>query len=184
MPVPRELLLRRAAVYTRLADVIAGARPDHQNGVLWRARADGSEPEQIGPDPGYYRVEAYPSPSLDGSRLAYLAPALFSGAGRLAILDLATLVSTDLGMLAESQRWSPIGDRIAYVALGVLLSVDNETNGYGELRSVAADGSGDRAIAPGSYAAGFDWDPTGRYIVARSQNGLVVIDVQAGSVLG
>ena len=46
-----------------------------------------------------------------------------------------------------------------------------------------ADGSGDRAIAPGSYAAGFDWDPTGRYIIARSQNGLVVIDVQAGSVL-
>ena len=159
------------------------ARPDHQNGVLWRARADGSVPEQIGPDPGYQRVEAYPSPSPDGSRLVYLAPALFSGAGQLTIFDLATRASTDLGIPAESPRWSPTADRIAYVALGVLLSVDNEATGYGELRSVAPDGSGDRAIAPGSYAAGFDWDPTGRYIVARSQNGLVVIDVQAGSVL-
>jgi Tol biopolymer transport system component len=48
--------------------VYDSGRPDHQNTGLWRVRADGSSPEPVGPEIGWYDVDANPSPSPDGKR--------------------------------------------------------------------------------------------------------------------
>jgi Tol biopolymer transport system component len=75
------------------------------------------------------------------------------------VLDVATRAITPLDLIGVSARWSPTGDRIAYVA-------DEE----GQVLLVDPDGSNPRVIsAPGrKYIAGLDWSSDGRWIVVRS----------------
>jgi len=129
--------------------------------TTWRARADGSSPAQLGPSV----FEAYfhwdPSPSPDGNRVVYEEERMVVWRIRpvIRVLDVATRAITPLDLIGVSARWSPTGDRIAYVA-------DEE----GKVVLVDPDGSNQRVIsAPDrKYIAGLDWSPDGRWIVVRS----------------
>lgn len=129
--------------------------------TTWRARADGSSPVQLGPSV----FEAYfhwdPSPSPDGNRVVYEEQRMVVWRIRpvVRVLDVATRAITPLDLIGVSARWSPTGDRIAYV--------DDEA---GTVKLVNPDGSNERVIsAPGrKYADGLDWSPDGRWVVARS----------------
>jgi dipeptidyl aminopeptidase/acylaminoacyl peptidase len=129
--------------------------------TTWRARADGSSPMQLGPSvfEAYYHFD--PSPSPDGSRVVYEEERMVVWRIRpvVRVLDVATRAITPLDLIGVSARWSPTGDRIAYVA-------DEE----GQVVLINPDGSNQRVIsAPGrKYMAGLDWSPDGRWLVVRS----------------
>lgn len=141
-----------------------------QNSALWRVRADGTNPEQIEPDPSYYRINAFPSPSPDGGRLAFLTSDI-TFTHHLAVFDINTRGATDLGLVAEAPRWSPTAEDIAYVS-------------QLELHLIHSDGAGDRRLSTEQFRGGVDWDPTGRYLIARTVSGyLALVDASAGTVL-
>jgi Tol biopolymer transport system component len=147
--------------------------PDVRTVAIWRARADGSEPVQVGPPVAELDYDSDPSPSPDGSRVVYLAGGFISP--RIRILEVSTGVETPLDIPAMSARWSPVADRIAYV--------DNS----GRVVLIDPDGGNQRILsAPGrSYARGLDWSPDGEWLVVRSAEKpvVVLIRVETGETL-
>jgi Tol biopolymer transport system component len=75
-------------------------------------------------------------------------------------------------VLGRSPRWSPQGDRLAYIDALDLLHV------------VRPDGTGDALVAGGRTAQpGLGWSPDGRWIVYVGQSGLALVEVESGMVL-
>lgn len=131
---------------------------------IWRVRADGSEPERVGPaTTSPYTGDVQPSPSPDGTEVVY------TRGTSLHVLDLATGNVQSLGLAGECPRWSPVGDLIAYVNEGVVFVA-------------RPDGTGQRPVSPllRGYFGCVDWSPDGRYIVARTLPSLDVIDTATG----
>ena len=147
--------------------------PDVREVVIWRARADGSAPAQVGPSVAELEYDSDPSPSPDGSRVVYVAGGLIRSVIR--VLDVGTGVVTPLDLPGVSPRWSPVADRIAYVddaARVVLIDPDG-----GNRRILSAPGR--------SYARGLDWSPDGQWLVVRSAEKpmVVLIRVETGETL-
>lgn len=145
--------------------------------VLWRVRPDGTGLEQLTSMSSGEGV-FYPSPSPDGGRLAYSGWIAGPNAtlATLRILDLATKISTDLGIQrAYGPLWSPVDDRIAYIEI----TAANATR----LHIVHADGSNDRVIADGAFLLGMDWSPDGKWLIVRRNNVLCVISAETGLIL-
>jgi Tol biopolymer transport system component len=140
---------------------------------LYRARSDGSAIELVSSDTAT-DFEWRGSPSPDGTRVVYTR-GVYWGSTMLYVLDLATGVSTPLGVGGQSARWSPDGSLIAFV----------ESSDGGTLSVIRRDGAGLRRISPPDrwYAVGFDWSPDGKWIIARGSAELELIDVDAGSAL-
>lgn len=118
---------------------------------IWRVHSDGSGDSAVfmaAPEP-----VLFPSPSPDGTRLAYTVG---GNAGNLKVLTLSTGAAVDLGVKGVADGWSPVGNTIAYVTLSNALAVIN------------SDGTGGATIAPGPYGTQFDWSPDGRWIIARN----------------
>jgi Tol biopolymer transport system component len=164
-------------------------RPDHQNGALWRVRTNGTGAAQIGPATDWYGVDAFASPSPDGTRLAYLTNREGS-TPRLRILNLATGSITSL-VDAGMHRWSPGTDEIAYMPAerySDYLSSDR-VSGNNTFSVIRADGTGVRRIPTGTrrYTGWFDWSPDGKYLLARPASGsslpVELVDVQTGAII-
>jgi hypothetical protein len=116
-----------------------------------------------------------PSPSPDGSQLAYFAE-LSSTSTDLRTLSLQTGAMTSLGVTAYGPQWSPVSNQIAYIA----------SNGCeGPIHIINADGTGDRMLSPNGYAAPFDWSPDGAYLVAANAGTgkIDVINVASGQAV-
>ena len=111
---------------------------------IFRAGVEGSAPHLV------VARAAGPSPSPDGTRLAYADFAT----GTVVVRDLATGGTTSIASSPYSPFWSPSGDRIAYLAT-------NASNTL-ELWVVRPDGSERRRISD-VYTAS-SWSPDGDWI--------------------
>ncbi|HKG93104.1 MAG TPA: hypothetical protein VKA84_14465 [Gemmatimonadaceae bacterium] len=142
---------------------------------VWRVRPDGTGAESVTPAVESSGIEWRPSPSPDGARVAYV----FGDASspRIRVRTLATGAVSAIDAPGQSPRWSPAGDLIAFVGL-------DSYSGMGALKVMAPDGSGLRVLTPARfYAPGFDWSPDGRWILARSNQSIDLIEVATGAVL-
>jgi Tol biopolymer transport system component len=152
---------------------------------IFRVHADGTGMERLDTGGGFV-FAGYPSPSPDGTRVAFISGRDISSGG-LHVLNLATGANTGLGIGAATPRWSPAGDLIAYVSIppGIGYLDNHSIAGYGELRVVRPDGTGDRRVTAtaGLYLPGIDWSPDGKYLIATSQQSgdLVIVDVATGA---
>jgi Tol biopolymer transport system component len=136
--------------------VYFSGQPNYQNWALWRVRADGTGAQQIGPAVTWYDVDWRPSPSPDGTHLAYVTNRTNSLTIRT--LDVANGAVTPLDIAGEAVRWSPIDpDLLAYIHNGII----------GLMRP---DGTDLRRVSDSStvYDVVFDWSPDGKWIVARA----------------
>jgi dipeptidyl aminopeptidase/acylaminoacyl peptidase len=131
------------------------------SGEIWRAHPDGTGAERLvsGAVAGSpYVVRTSPSPSPDGTRLAYMEKTTSptTTANDIKILNLQSgNTLTISGSGADEVRWSPTGERIA-------------TKGGAGLYVVNADGSGlTQLIQNVDYFTGLDWSPDGRWILAN-----------------
>lgn len=131
------------------------------SGEIWRAHPDGTGAERLvsGAVTGSpYVVRTSPSPSPDGTRLAYMEKTTSptTTANDIKILNLQSgNTLTISGSGADEVRWSPTGERIA-------------TKGGAGLYVVNADGSAlTQLIQNVDYFTGLDWSPDGRWILAN-----------------
>jgi len=114
-----------------------------QAGGIGRVRSDGSAIETL---PAVWPA-AGPSPSPSGDSVAYRLDA------SLAILDLASGITTQLPIYGNEPRWSPAGDWIAF------------RDRADQLNVIRPDGSGRRLIGGMVTNADFGWSPDGRWLI-------------------
>lgn len=135
---------------------------------LFRAPADGSGPSDtlLNAQPGV--IDAGPSPSPDGTQVAYVSSAQ-PNVFHLRILTIATGAVADLGLAGASAYsevgWSPTSNLIAF------------DTPDGHLAVINSDGTGLRTL--GSALYDLDWSPDGQYIVGYN-NGVSVVQVSTG----
>ncbi|HJQ52440.1 MAG TPA: hypothetical protein VJ825_01240 [Gemmatimonadaceae bacterium] len=140
---------------------------------VWRIHPDGTGAEKLvgdAPPPGDFRFRNCPTPSPDGTRLAYTEKSVT--ANDVDVLDLTTRAVTVItGTGADEVRWSPTGNRLA-------------TRGGAGLYVVNPDGSGLREIAgPISYFGGLDWSPDGAFISVKMDSKPNIVDPDNGLFL-
>lgn len=145
----------------------AGRADPGASARVWRTGATGGVALPLGPatpEPGL----AAPDPEPDGRHIAY------GDTAGLALLDTTTNTVARLGT-GRLPRWSPAGDRIAFVHEGALMLV-------------RPDGSERAVLSSDEWsfsAATLDWSPDGDWLVARSDHTstLVLVRVSTGAVL-
>jgi TolB protein len=140
--------------------------------AIWHVTPTGTSDDSVAnQNPSF---DIFPSPSPDGTELAYIAD--FSSTSDLRILTLATGAVADLQVEAWAPVWSPTGQQIAYL---------NQTNYSAPIAIVNADGTGQRVLTTQAYQQNFDWSPDGQYIVAQNTAGgeFDLINVATGETL-
>jgi Tol biopolymer transport system component len=118
-------------------------------------------------------IEAMPSPEPGGSLVAYQTNRVTNDPIRftLRVLSLADGGVRQLDAQGSSPRWSPLGDRIAFL------------DRQGELHTMKPDGSDDRAIGRITAQPGFSWSPDGKWLLIVGRSGLAIVNVATGDVL-
>lgn len=114
-------------------------------------------------------LDVAPSPSPDGTRLAYVV----AGLDQLRLYELTTGTNTVLAPVGHTPAWSPDGNLIAFVV-------------GGQIWVAAPNGSGRRRVTGvnDSYGLGIDWSPDGQWLVAKSYfDRIELIEVATGTVL-
>lgn len=142
------------------------------NSSVWRIHPDGGGAQQLAsvPPVGSGDFLSSPSPSGDGSRIAYVEKTY--SANDVKVLDLATGNTTTIrGTGADEVRWSPNGERLA-------------TRGGAGLYVVNADGTAlNQLVSSISFFGGLDWSPDGLWILVRIQSVPNVVDPVTGLLL-
>jgi hypothetical protein len=125
--------------------------------ALWHVTPTGANDDSVSiQNPSF---DIFPSPSPDGTKLAYVAD--LGNTSDLRVLTLSTGAVADLQLVAWAPVWSPTGQTIAYL---------DQFSTTGPIAVVNADGTGQRVLNSATYGQDFDWSPDGQYIVAL--NGL------------
>ena len=136
---------------------------DANGSGIFRVRNDGTGVEPL----VAARGGAQPAPSPDGTRVAFVR------FNQLFVLDVATGVATSLQQFGSFPRWSPTGNRIAYLS----------SDYGGAIVVVNADGTGARTVSGFSYSIWIDWSPDGEWIVAGRDGRLVLVRASSGEEL-
>jgi Tol biopolymer transport system component len=140
---------------------------------LYRVHPDGTGLTMLGTNPGDGSQRWKPSPSPDGTKLA------FTDGASVAVLDLATLTSSTWSVPGFTPRWSPTGSPIA-----IMPAYPNQ-----QVTAVNPDGTNDHVISPPNeyygtqeYEQAFDWSPDGQWLILRNDNKyqLEVVQVATG----
>ncbi|MGE5803439.1 MAG: TolB family protein [Gemmatimonadota bacterium] len=155
----------------------AGAFPGRR-AEIWRVHPDGSGLEQVGPQADSYDGDFNPSPSPDGTRLAFTRTPNCCYDLLVRVLDVSTGAIDTLQrpngtpIAGLRPRWSPTGDVIAYLNAG-------------QIWLMQPDASNERTGSPPGHAYGaFDWSPDGRWLIAESDAGtLYLIEPATGLTL-
>jgi Tol biopolymer transport system component len=140
-------------------------------GEIWRVHADGTALERVGPPGGTESADIFPSPSPDGTRVAFFSSRGHPETTTLRVLTLADSSETELALDGTQPRWSPQGDWIAWARRDPLL-------GQGAVWVVRPDGSEARRISPSEVRLndlGLSWSPDGHWLIAISDRGPVVL---------
>ncbi|HMU62867.1 MAG TPA: hypothetical protein PKA66_13875 [Gemmatimonadales bacterium] len=144
---------------------------------LFRASQVGGGVERLTLSPSIYTTDAEPDASPDGTRVVFVTdrPDFNPGGGNdfdLAILNLADSAITVLSLPARTPRWSPVGDQIAFIS-------------GGQVWLVSPDGSNLTQLTSGTetYRPGLSWAPDAQWLVAATESGIRVIEVQTGLTL-
>lgn len=124
---------------------------------VWRADADGSTARELVRLGDYFPAYGAADVSEDAQQVVYV-----NTSGALRVADLATGAIRALGVNGSAPRWSPTGDRIAYLT-GSFLGA--------QLATVRADGTQQRVVpqdASEIFSAGIAWSPDAQWLLARS----------------
>lgn len=122
-----------------------------------RARIDGSAPELL-----VNTFSTDPSPSPDGSKVAYAAR------GTIRVLDVTTRMTSSWSVLGTEPAWSPDGTQIAYRTAGGVVAL------------IRPDGTSQRTL-PSTAGMGSisSWSPDSKWLIGKT----VLIDAAAGTVM-
>jgi Tol biopolymer transport system component len=153
-----------------------GIAPGHRD-EIWRIHPDRTGLERVVDAEG--GDDAYPDVSPDAQDVAFVSSRICCGDLKLMIVHLATgVVDTvragGLPVPALTPRWSPTGDRIAYVNGDALWLIHPDGTQQQRLTATAA-----------RYLPHFDWSSDGVWLVARNltPGRLDLINVASGAVL-
>ena len=144
---------------------------------IWRERADGSAVEQLTQLIDSYTTDVHPSPSPDGTRVAFATDRRdpHSSTYELAMYDLASRSFTISSTTGYLPRWSPDGTRIAYLGYdGNVYLADAATLTGHQLNLGPASPNG-----PPEFLGGLDWSVDGAWLLSRG----ALVDTQTGTVL-
>ena len=141
---------------------------------IWRVRANGSSPQRIGPPGTLSRSDTDPSPSPDGTRVAFVA--VQPGPNwNVRILHVASGRVDSPAISGVAPRWSPKEDVIAFIDVA------------GRVQVMSPDGAAIRTVSALGrlYAAGLDWSPDGRWLIAqqRANARFDLIEVATGTTI-
>jgi hypothetical protein len=145
----------------------------HEPQTIWRVRKDGTGLEKISAAGTNRASEGHPSPSPDGTRIAY-----FVGGSFEAYIHVRNLVTGEVsGRLARGHAptWSPAGDLIAF----------NEIASSGRPAGIFVmrpDGTGLRKVSAPEHLYDFSprWSPDGKWILAAAYSKVHLIEVETG----
>ena len=123
--------------------------------VVWRVAPDNAVTFVAAP-PGIAQITGSADFSPDGSKIVY--DALTDLPPGLRVYDFASATFKDIEIGGRSPRWSPQGDRVAFLpASNVGVGIIN------------ANGTGRRVVGTAVLNVGLNWSPDGAYIIGRSQ---------------
>ncbi|HLZ10006.1 MAG TPA: hypothetical protein VKT80_15560, partial [Chloroflexota bacterium] len=151
-------------IYSRDGSVIYYADYRVANS-LWRVHPDGSGDSAVTmqvPEPVWS-----PSPSPDGTQIAYIATNYYGPSGTVKVLDVATGAATSLGVQATWISWSPNSDVIAYITPTYVLGL------------IHASGAGNTSLSTG-VSGPFEWSPDGQWLIV---NGPRVVNATTGAII-
>ncbi|HEX2081617.1 MAG TPA: hypothetical protein VHG08_28195 [Longimicrobium sp.] len=146
------LTVRWASAETGWIYLSASSEPDEAKSgwQIWRVRTDGTAREQL-TEYTRLRFDHYPDVSPDGRRLAFARVENAGPPVYLWMRDLQTGVETRLVEHGTQPRWSPSGDRIAYIGLSNTLMMLTPAGGA--------------PTALGQPVIDVTWSPDGEYLV-------------------
>ena len=150
------------------------AAPGEPQG-LWRIHPDGTGLERI----SAAGLEGHPSPSPDGTRIAF-----YEEAGADIYVRVRTLATGQVGprlARGHTPTWSPTADLIAF-SVPELGAAGNIPGG---IMVVRPDGTGLRRVSqPGmNYSYSPRWSPDGRWIIASNYDRVHLIEVETGMII-
>lgn len=138
-------------------------------GSEWQlfSRASDGTITQISPE-GPTGLAWRSSPSPDGTKLAYV------GQSGVKVYDLSAQTTSTWSVNGQLPRWSPKGDRIAYIPWYA-----------GQISVVNPDGSNPHPLTTGYYYEEmYGWSPDGAWIVAKSTSDAIdLIDTSTGTAI-
>jgi hypothetical protein len=142
---------------------------------LWRVHPDGTGLDQLS-DPEAAHNESDPSPSPDGTRLAFMSNEGHEETPAIRVLTLATGEDVELPLTAWFPSWSPDGEWIAYWA-------DPTDGGYGSLNVMRPDGTDARRVSRDGevfFRSQIGWSPDGEWLLAPGAFRTFVVRVSDG----
>jgi hypothetical protein len=161
------------AMYSRDGAWIYLSRMSRANGKssLWRMHPDGSGLAALALQDTL--SAAFPSPSPDGTELAYVADP--NGTAAVHVMTLATGAFQTLGLISTDPAWSPTGNTIAII-------VSIYAPGPLALTNLEGGGAG---LSSSNYFGDFDWSPDGQWLVAAdaATGRLDLISASLGTIL-
>jgi hypothetical protein len=148
-------------------------------GEIWRVHPDGSGPERVGLAGSATSTDAFPTPSPDGTRAAFISDRGHPGSFTLRVLTIEGGAEDEMTLDGTYPRWSPDGTWIA------LARFDPEV-GHGALWVVHPNGSDPHRASPNDLDVNVDlglaWSPDGAWLLVADPFGLSLVDLEGRQV--